>query len=122
MKLTNKFLLLIAALALPAAPAAAAPELALTWDEARKLAMQHNPSVKAARASKEQASSSYLASLNSYLPSVSVSHGLSRSGGDSRDPSNSWSASISASEDLLNLRTVSSVRSSRISKEKSEAD
>jgi outer membrane protein TolC len=115
-----KKLLLVAALALPAAPAAA--ELALTWDEARNLALQHNPAVKAARASMEQAGSSYLASLNSYFPSISVSHGLSRSGGDGRDPSNSWSASISASEDLLNLRTVSSVKSSRISKEKAEAD
>ncbi|MDD2805222.1 MAG: TolC family protein [Elusimicrobiales bacterium] len=115
-----KKLLLFTALALPAGPAAA--ELALTWDEARKLALQHNPSVKAARASMEQAGSSYLASLNSYFPSVSVSHGVSRSGGDGRDASSSWSASISASEDLLNFRTVSSVKSSRISKEKAEAD
>ena len=115
-----KKILLLAALALPAVPAAA--ETGLTWDEARKLAMQHNPAVKAARASMEQAGASYLASLNSYFPSVSVSHGVSRSGGDGRDASNSWSASISASEDLLNFRTVSSVKSSRISKEKAEAD
>lgn len=117
-----KTFLMIAALALAACPAAAGQDLALTWDEARKLALQHNPSVKAALASMDQAGSSYLASLNSYFPSVSVSHGVSRSGGDSRDPSNSWSASISASEDLLNLRTVSTVKSSRISKEKAEAD
>lgn len=118
----HKTFLLTAALALPVWPAAAGQDLALTWDEARKLAMQHNPSVKAALASMEQAGSSYLASLNAYFPSVSVSHGVSRSGGDLRGPSSSWSASISASEDLLNLRTVSTVKSSRISKEKAEAD
>lgn len=116
-----KMTFLTAALALAASPARAG-ELALTWDAARKLALEHNPSVLAARASAEQASSAYLASLNSYLPSVSVSHGLSRSGGDGRTPSNGWSASVSASEDLLNLRTVSSVKSSRISREKAEAD
>ena len=109
-------------LLLASAPLAAQQDLSLTWDQARRLAADNNPSVKSARAAKEQAGYSYLASLNSYLPSVSVSHGLSRSGGDGSSPSNRWSASLSASEDLFNLKTVSGVRSSRISREKAEAD
>ncbi|PIU20618.1 MAG: hypothetical protein COT18_01330, partial [Elusimicrobia bacterium CG08_land_8_20_14_0_20_59_10] len=121
MNITKK-IFITAVLALAAGPAAAGRELALSWDEALRLAAQHNPSVKAARASMEQAGYNYLASLNSYLPAVSVSHSVSRSGGDNSSPSSRWGASITASEDLLNLRTVSSVKTSRISREKAEAD
>ncbi len=116
-----KHFILTAALALPAA-AAAADGLTLTWDQARKLALENNPSVRAARAAMEQAGYSYQASLNSYLPQVSASHAVSRSGGDGSSPSNRWSASLSASQELLNLRTVSTVKTSRIAKEKAEAD
>lgn len=94
----------------------------LSWEDARRLALEHNPSVKAARASMEQAGYSYLASVNSYLPQVSVSHSVNRSGGDKSSPSDRWSASLSASQELLNLRTVSGVKSARISREKAEAD
>jgi outer membrane protein TolC len=120
--MTKKLFLTLAAALLAASPLAAAQDLALTLEQARALAMEHNPSVKAARASLDQAAQNYLASLNSYLPSLSASHSFSRSGGDSSSPSNRWSASLSASEDLFNLKTVSSVKSSRISKEKAEAD
>lgn len=106
----------------PAGRAAAQQQLTLDWDAARRLAMANNTSVRAARASMEQAGYNYLAGLNSYLPQISASHSFSRSGGDSSSPSNRWSASLSASEELLNLRTVSSVKSSRISREKAEAD
>lgn len=120
--MTIKKLLLCLPALLLAAPLQAGQELSLTWEQARKLALDNNPAVKAARASAEQASQNYLASLNSYLPSVSFSNSVSRSGGDNSDPSNRWSASLSASQELLNLRTVSSIKSSRISKEKAEAD
>lgn len=120
--MTIKKLLLCLQVLLLAAPLLAAQELSLTWEQARKLALDNNPAVKAARASMEQASQNYLASLNSYLPSVSFSNSVSRSGGDNSDPSNRWSASLSASQDLLNLKTVSSIKSSRISREKAEAD
>lgn len=105
-----------------AGSAAAQQQLTLDWNAARRLAAANNPSVRAARASMEQAGYNYLAGLNAYLPQVGVSHSFSRSGGDNSSPSNRWSASISASEDLLNLKTVSSVKSSRISREKAEAD
>jgi outer membrane protein TolC len=119
----NKHLLtLLLPLLLAAAPVRAQEELSLTWDAARKLALENNPSVKAARAAMEQAGYNYLAGLNSYMPQISLSHSLSRSGGDNSSPSNRWGASVSASEDLLNLKTVSSVKTSRIAREKAEAD
>lgn len=106
-----------------AAPAGAAgPDLSLDWDGARRLALGGSPSLAAARATKEQAGHNYLATVNSLLPSVNFSHGLSRSGGDSSDPQNRWSASLSASQDLLDMRTVSSVKTARISGEKAAAD
>ncbi len=102
--------------------AAAQQELSLSWEDARQLAIKNNPSVRAARASMEQAGYNYLAGLNSYMPSLGISHGVSRRGGDNSSPSTGWSASLSVSEELLNMKTVSSVRSSRIAREKSEAD
>ncbi len=115
----KKILFTLAAALLAAGPLSAQE---LSWDDARRLALEHNPSVKAARAAMEQAGYSYLASVNSYLPQVSVSHSVNRSGGDNSSPSDRWSASISASQELLNLRTVSTVKSARISREKAEAD
>lgn len=121
---TNNKLLVLPLLLLLAAPAGAQQQLTLDWDAARRLAIANNPSVKAARASMEQAGYSYLASLNSYMPQVGLSHSVSRGGKDNplSPASNTWGASISASEDLLNLKTVSSVKTSRISKEKAESD
>jgi len=118
----NKLFLSLAAALLAAGPLAAQQELSLSWDDARKLALENNPAVKSARDSMEQAGYNYLAAINSYLPQVSVSHSLSRSGGDASSASNRWGASISASQDLLNLKTVSGVKSSLISREKAEAD
>jgi outer membrane protein TolC len=118
--ITKRTFLMLAVM-LAAAPLAA-EDLALTWDQARRLALENNPSVKSARAAMEQAAYNYQASLNSYMPQVSASHSVSRSGGDSASASNRWNASLNASQELLNLKTVSSVKSSRISKEKAEAD
>ena len=118
----NKTLVILPLVLLLAGRAAAQQELSLAWNDARKLAMANNPSVKAARASLEQAGYNYLAGLNSYLPQISLSQSLSRSGGDNSSPSNRVGASVSASENLLDLKNVSSVRSARISKEKAEAD
>jgi len=102
--------------------AAARQELSLSWDEARKLALEHNPSVKAAASAAEQAGYNYQAALNSYMPQIGLSHSFSRSGGDASSPASRWGASISTSENLLDLRTVSSVKSDRIAWEKAEAD
>lgn len=118
----NKKLVFLLALMLGPAGWASAQDLSLTWDEARKLALEHNPAVKAARAAMEQAGFTYLASLNSYMPQIGISNSVSRSGGDNAAASNRWGASISASEDLLNMKTISSVRIDRIAREKAEAD
>lgn len=119
----NKKLVFLLALMLgPAGWASAQQDLSLTWDEARKVALEHNPDIKAARAAMEQAGFNYLASLNSYMPQVSLSNSVSRSGGDNSPAANRWGASVSASEDLLNLKTISSVRIDRIAREKAEAD
>ncbi|HBA59837.1 MAG TPA: hypothetical protein DCZ92_03260 [Elusimicrobia bacterium] len=123
----NKYKLLILPLVLLlAGRAAAQQQLSLDWDGARKLAAANNPSVKAARASMEQAGYNYLAvaGVNYYISDISLSHGVSRGGKDNplTAASNSWSAGISASENLLNLAKFSTVKTSRLSKEKAEAD
>jgi outer membrane protein TolC len=118
----DKKILLLPLVLLLAVPALAQQEFSLSWEHTRKLAMENNPSVRAARAAMEQAGYNYLAGLNSYMPQISLSHSLSRSGGDNSSPSNRWGASVSASEDLLNLKTISSVKSGRIAREKAEAD
>ncbi|HNW43106.1 MAG TPA: TolC family protein [Elusimicrobiales bacterium] len=121
MTINNKFLILPALLLL-AGSAAAQQQLTLDWDAARRLAAERNPAVKAARASMEQAGFSYKAALNSYMPQVGLSHSVGWGGGPNGAQDTRWSAGVSASEDLLNLKTVSSVKTSRISKEKAEAD
>lgn len=119
----NKQLVFLLALMLgPAGRAAAQQDLSLTWDEARTMALAHNPAMKSAKAVMEQAGFSYLASLNSYMPQVSLSNSVARSGGDSASAANRWGASVSASENLLNLKTIASVRIDRIAREKAEAD
>ena len=116
---TRQNLLLLLVFIVFTGSAAAQRQLNLTWDEARRLAVENNPSVKAARASMEQAGYSYLAERNAYMPKLSVSHGVSRSRGDD---ANSWSASVRASEDLLNFGAVSGVKTSRLARDKAQAD
>jgi len=122
MTMNKKLFFLLALMLGTAGRASAQTDLSLTWDEARKMALEHNPAVKSARAAMEQADFSYFASLNSYMPQVSLSNSVTRSGGDASPASNRWGASVSASEDLLNLKTISSVRISRIAREQAEAD
>ncbi|MCX5793301.1 MAG: TolC family protein [Elusimicrobia bacterium] len=127
MTINKKFLLLPLVLLL-AGPAAAQQQLTLTWDEARRLAVEHNPAVKAARASMEQAGYDYLAvsGLNyfiGYKPDLNVSRGLSGRGDITTKPAaTTWNAGISVSETLLNFNTASGVKTSRIAKEKAVAD
>ena len=121
MTINRKFLIMPLVLLL-AGGAAAQQQLTLDWDAVRRQAMENNPVVKAARASMEQAGYTYLAGLNSYMPQISLSHSVRRSGGEDRSPSNAWSAGISASENLFDLKTVSAVKVSRLAREKAEAD
>ncbi len=121
----NKKLLLLPMLLLLAGRAAAQQQLSLDWDAARRLAAANNPSVKAARASMEQAGYDYLAGagLNYYISNIGLSHSVSRSGVPDSPPGNySWSAGVSVSENLLNLKAASAVKTSRINKERAESD
>lgn len=108
--------------ALPAAAAAAELPSELTWKDCAALALANNPSLSAQRSSVEQARYAYQAGLNAYYPQIGLSHSFSRSGSQVSDPSNRWSAGISASEKLFDLKTFSSVRTSRLSYEKAEED
>jgi len=121
----NKKLLILPLVLLFAGRASAQQQLSLDWDAARRLAMANNPSVKAARASMEQAGYDYLAGagLNYYISNIGLSHSVSRSGvPDSPPGSYSWSAGISVSENLLNLKAASGVKTSRIARERAESD
>lgn len=106
---------------------AAAQELNLDWEAARRLAMANNPAVKAARASMEEAGYSYMAvsGLNYYInysPEINV--GAARSGNSRAvtPTTTGWDAGVSVSETLLNFKASSGVKISRIAKEKAESD
>lgn len=107
--------------------AAAQQQLTLDWDAARRLAIANNPSVKAARASMEQAGYAYMSvsGLNYYInyqPDINI--GASRTGrtGYVGPTTTGWDAGITVSETLLNFKTASSVKTSLLAKEKAESD
>ncbi|HBB66719.1 MAG: hypothetical protein A2X28_00695 [Elusimicrobia bacterium GWA2_56_46] len=113
-------LLLAVILITPLAAQDAAQEL--SWDDCVREALAGNSALKAKKLAIEQYRYLYLAGYNAYLPSVNVSHSVSRSGGTGVSPSNRWSFGLSASEPVFNLKAVSSIKSSRISYEKAAAD
>ncbi|HBE88466.1 MAG TPA: hypothetical protein DDW67_04920 [Elusimicrobia bacterium] len=115
----KKLFLLVSLTALAASPASAEE---ITWEQCVREALANNPSLNAKRLAIEQNRHTYLSGYNAFMPNISLSHSVSRSGGDSSDASTSWRAGISASETLFNLKTFSSIRSSKLSFEKAEAD
>ncbi|MDA8245023.1 MAG: TolC family protein [Elusimicrobia bacterium] len=117
-----RLLLILFLAALPPAASAAGIPAEITWRECEETALKNNPDLSAQRNSIEQAKYSYLAGLNSLYPQIGLSHSFSRSGGQGSSPSSRWGAGISASETIFNLKTYSSVRTSRLSFEKAEED
>ncbi len=115
-------LLILFLAALPPAAFAAEIQTGITWRECVEIALKNNPDLSAQRNSVEQAKYSYMAGLNSLYPQIGLSHSFSRSGGQAASPSSRWGAGISASEKLFDLRSYSSIRSSRLSFEKAEED
>ena len=110
-----------------AGAAAAQQQLILDWDGARRLAILHNPSVRAARASMEQAGYAYksVSGLNHYIdyqPDINI--GTSRSGrtGNVGPATSGWDAGIRVSETLWSLQAASGVKTSLLAKEKAESD
>ena len=116
-------LLLVISAVLPLA-AQEAP-LELSWADCVREALANNPALKAKKLVIDQYKYRYLSSYNAYFP-VKVSHSidLSRSGGSGVSPASKWDLgfSISAAEPLFDLKTISSVKSSKISYEKAAAD
>lgn len=92
----------------------------ITLKEAWSMALNNNQTIKAREYEKKQYEYSYLSALNSYLPQISISHSFSRSGSDLTAVSNRFSASVSASQDIINLKTLSSIKQSKYSFESAE--
>jgi outer membrane protein TolC len=127
--LSPVFLLFSAAFPLAALePASAvAPDKApsgheLTWTDCVREALANNPGLKAKKLAIEQYRYLYLAGYNAYLPKISLSHSVTRSGGEKTTPSNRWGLSVSASEPIINLGAMSSIRTARISYDKAFSD
>jgi len=104
------------------AASAAEPPLKLTWQDCARAALDNNPGLKAKKLAVEQYKYLYQAGFNAYLPSVNISHSVTRSATDPASPSDRYSAGISASEPIFNLKALSSIRSAKISYEKADAD
>jgi len=94
----------------------------LTWADCVREALANNPGLKAKKLAIDQYKYLKLAGYNAYLPKISMSHSVSRSGGEKVSPSNRWGLSVSASEPIFDLGAMSSIRSGRISYDKSLSD
>ena len=107
----------------PAAPPLTAMEipLELTWSDCVRAAMTGNPALRAKKLAIEQYKYLYQAGFNAYLPSVSVSHSLSRSGSGSAPASSRVTTSLSANEPIFNLKSMSSIRNAKINYDKAYA-
>ncbi|MBI4802024.1 MAG: TolC family protein [Elusimicrobia bacterium] len=88
--------------------------LELSWADCVRQALANNPGLNARKLAIEQNKYLYLAGYNSYLPRISISHSLARSGGVSSIASNSVGFSLSASEPLFDLGAMSSIRTSKL--------
>jgi outer membrane protein TolC len=108
--------------ALEPAPATSPAGTELAWADCVKEALANNPALKAKKLAIDQYKYLYFVGYNSYLPKISMSHSVSRSGGENTDPSNRWGLSLSASEPVFNLAAMSSIRAARISYDKTYSD
>ncbi len=105
-----------------AAGASVESPLELTWADCVSAALRNNPGLKAKKLAVEQYKYLYQAGYNAYLPSVNISHSLSRSGSDGASPSGRANTSLSATEPLINLKAMSSIRTARIGYDKAYSD
>ena len=96
--------------------------LELSWADCVRQALANNPSLNARKLAIEQNKYLYLAGHNAYLPKINISHTLSRSGSVSSSPSNRFSFGLSASEPIFNLGAMSSIRTSKLSYERTFSD
>ncbi len=92
--------------------------LELDWEKCQKIAFENNSTLKVKKLTIEEYRYKYLVGLNDYYPKISISHSASRSGSETSDASNSFSSSLSASEKIFSLKTLSSIKTRKISYEK----
>ncbi len=97
-----------------------AQQKTISLKEAWTKTLTKNQSLKAKEYEKKQQEYSYLSSINAYLPQISISNSFSRAGGDNSSVSNRFSASLSASQEIFNLKTLSSIKISKYSFESAE--
>jgi len=96
--------------------------LEFSWEDCVREALAGNPALKAKKLAVEQYKYLLLAGYNAYLPRVSLSHSVNRSGGDNTSPATRWGVSVSATEPIIDLSAMSSIRVSRINYEKVLSD
>lgn len=89
--------------------------LELTLKDCINLTFDNNPILKSKLSDLKQQEYSYLSSINSYLPKISISNNFSKSGGEGRDVSNSFSASVSLSQNIFDYDSISSIKTSKLS-------
>lgn len=94
----------------------------LSFEECARQALLNNPGLRAKKASLDQSKYLYSAAYNDHLPKINLSNSVSRSGGDGQTPSNRWRMGVSASEPIFNLKTVSSIKNSKLNYEKALND
>lgn len=97
-------------------PASAATTL--TWEDSVAQASAANPGLNSSRLSVDSSRASYYSSFNGFLPSLSLSNGVSESN-SSRQPA--YSASASAGLTLFSAGTAASIRSASASLNAAEA-
>ncbi|HOX22690.1 MAG TPA: TolC family protein [Elusimicrobiales bacterium] len=84
---------------------------ALSWQNCMALAKASNPTLLAAQHSLESAKSKYYVSLNTFFPSLNLSHSVSRSGSGSGRSPDAWSAGESLNWSLLNFSNIKDLKS-----------
>jgi len=94
-------------------------DINLNLEKAWQITLSNNNNLKAIEYEKNQAEYSYLSSINSYLPQISLSHNFSRSGSDNISPINKFSTQASINQNIFNLKTISSIKISKLSYETS---
>jgi outer membrane protein len=92
--------------------------LDLDWEKCQKIAFENNSTLKIKKLTIEEYRYKYLVGLNDYYPKISIGHSANRSGSETSDASNSFSTSLSASEKIFSLKTLSSIKTRKISYEK----
>lgn len=117
MAIKHMFSLLLTTLLFPGI-ISAQNSLDLDWEKCQKIALENNSTLKVKKLAIEEYRYKYRTALNDYYPKINISHSASRSGSDSTDASNSFSTSLNASEKIFSLRTLSSIKTRKISYEK----